>query len=146
MMTAQTIEQVLAEKGHGFFQTVGASMEPMLHHHKSTVVLEAVNRPLRRLDVVLYHRPNGIYVLHRVVGVTGGGYRIRGDNCAWDEMVPREWILGIMSGYYPDESSRFVSCDDRDYQAYLATLPLRYMRLRARHLAGRARRFLTRRR
>ena len=71
MMTPQTIEQVLAQQGRGFFQTSGASMEPMLHHHKSTVVLEAVRRPLRRMEVALYRRPDGLYVLHRVVGVTG---------------------------------------------------------------------------
>ena len=146
MMTPQTIEQVLAQQGRGFFQTSGASMEPMLHHHKSTVVLEAVRRPLRRMEVALYRRPDGLYVLHRVVGVTKDGYRIRGDNCTWTETVPREWILGVMTGYYPDESGRFISCDSRDYRAYLATLPLRYLRLRARHLAGRVRRFLTRRR
>lgn len=146
MMTPQTIEQVLAQQGRGFFQTVGDSMEPMLHNRKSTVVLEAARRPLRRLEVALYRRPTGAYVLHRVVGVTGDGYRIRGDNRTWTETVPREWILGVMTGYYPDESGRFIPCGSRDYQAYLATLPLRYLRLRARHLAGRVRHILTRRR
>lgn len=145
-MTAQTIEQVLAEKGHGFFQTVGDSMEPMLHNRKSTVVLEAASRPLRRLEVALYRRPTGAYVLHRVVGVTQDSYRIRGDNRTWTETVPREWILGVMTGYYPDETGRFISCDNRDYQAYLRTLGVRYLRLRARHFAGRVGRFLTRRR
>ena len=145
-MTPQTIEQVLAEKGRGFFQTVGASMEPMLHHHKSTVVLEAVRRPLRRMEVALYRRPDGLYVLHRVVGVTKDGYRIRGDNRTWTETVPREWILGVMTGYYPDESGRFIPCGSPDYQAYLRTLRLRYLKLWAWHLAGRVRHILTRRR
>lgn len=145
-MTPQTIEQVLAETGRGFFQTVGDSMEPMLHNRKSTVVLEAARRPLERMEVALYRRPTGAYVLHRVVGVTKDGYRIRGDNRTWTETVPREWILGVMTGFYPDESGRFISCDSRDYRVYLATLPLRYMRLRARHLAGRVRHILTRRR
>ena len=145
MMTPQTIEQVLAQQGRGFFQTVGDSMEPMLHNRKSTVVLEAARRPLRRLEVALY-RPTGAYVLHRVVGVTGDGYRIRGDNRTWTETVPQEWILGVMTGYYPDESGRFISCDSRDYQAYLRTLRLRYLKLWAWHLAGRVRHILTRRR
>lgn len=145
-MTPQTIEQVLADTGRGFFQTVGDSMEPMLHNRKSTVVLEAARRPLERMEVALYRRPAGAYVLHRVVEVTKDGYRIRGDNRTWTETVPREWILGVMTGYYPDEGSQFISCDSRDYRAYLHTLRLRYLKLRARPLAGRVRHILTRRR
>lgn len=141
----QTIEQVLAEQGHGFFQTVGDSMEPLLHNRKSTVVVEAARQPLRRLDVALYHRPGGAYVLHRVVRVTKAGYRMRGDNRTWTETVPPDWILGVMTGYYPDESGRFIPCGSRIYQAYLRTVALRHFKLWVRHFADRIRRKVLRR-
>lgn len=136
----KTIEQILAEEGRGFFQTSGDSMEPLLHHRKSTVIIEAKKGRLHRWDVALYRRPTGEYVLHRVVGVEPGGYRIRGDNRLWSETVPNEWIIGVMAGFYPDESKQYISCQSPTYQAYLKTLALRHARLWLLALPGRVRR------
>lgn len=136
----QTIEQVLAQQGRGFFQTAGDSMEPLLHSHKSTVVLTAARGPLKRYDVALYRRPAGEYVLHRVIGFTEGGYRTLGDNRLWPEVVPAQWVIGVMAGYYPDESGEYISCQSPAYRAYLKTLGLRRARLWLRALPGRVRR------
>lgn len=136
----KTIEQVLAEEGRGFFQTFGDSMEPLLHHRKSTVVIHAKTSRLQRWDVALFRRPTGEYVLHRVVRVEPGGYRIRGDNRLWSEMVPSEWVIGVMAGFYPDKSDQYISCQSPTYQAYLKTLRLRHTRLWLLALPGRVRR------
>ncbi|HIV50137.1 MAG TPA: S24/S26 family peptidase [Candidatus Faecalibacterium intestinipullorum] len=137
---AQRIEQVLSEQGRGFFQTAGDSMEPLLHSRKSTVVLTAARGPLKRYDVALYRRPAGEYVLHRVIGVTESGYRTLGDNRLWPETVPAEWVIGVMAGFYPDESGQYISCQSPAYRAYLKTLRLRRARLWFRALPGRVRR------
>lgn len=121
-----TIEEELARKGRGFFQTVGDSMEPMLHNRRSTVVVEKFTGMLKRHDVALYRRPSGKYVLHRVVKVLHDGYVICGDNRTYREFVPREWVIGVMTGFYPDEGEAFVSCEDEKYQRYLRTLGMRY--------------------
>lgn len=134
---AQRIEEVLAQRGRGFFQTAGDSMEPLLHNRKSTVVLTAARGPLKRYDVALYRRPAGEYVLHRVIGLADGGYRILGDNRLWPETVPAEWVIGVMEGFYPDESGQYISCQSPAYQAYLKTLGLRRARLWLRALPGR---------
>lgn len=141
----QTIEQVLAQNGRGFFQTAGDSMEPLLHDHQSTVVLEPLGRPARRGDVVLYRRPAGEYVLHRVVKVLDGACLTRGDNRLHAERVPNEWILGVMAGFFPDAGAQYIDCAGAACRTYEKTLRLRYARLWLRALPGRVRRKISRR-
>lgn len=138
----QTIEQELALRGYGFFQTVGDSMEPLLHNRKSTVVLESPKSPLKKYDVALYRRPRGEYVLHRIVKVSKAAYIICGDNRTRREKVPKEWVIGVMTGYYEDEKNDYVSCADERYQKYLKTLKWRYWNLRLRKLVRKVRRKL----
>ena len=111
-MIRRTIEEELALHGHGFFQTVGDSMEPLLHNRKSTVVIEKKRRSLKQYDVVLYRRPTGEYVLHRIVKVLDGKYLIRGDNRIWKETVPEEWIIGVMTGFFRTERCGCMSCEE----------------------------------
>ena len=133
----RTIEEELALNGHSFFQTVGDSMEPLLHNRESTVVIEAKRTPLKRYDVALYRRPaTGAYVLHRVVKVLDDAYLICGDNRTWRETVPDEWVIGVMTGYYEKEQDRYISCESTPYQSYLKTLRLRYAVLWLRALPG----------
>ena len=136
-MIRRTIEQELAQNGRAVIQTVGASMEPLLHNRKSTVALIAKQGRLKKQDVALYRRPNGEYVLHRVVKVLDGAYLIRGDNCIGSETVPEAWVIGVMAGYFAGEQDRYISCDSRIYRRYLKTLALRRWRLWLRALPGR---------
>lgn len=134
------IEQEIAAHGHSFFQTVGDSMEPLLHNRKSTVVIEAKQGRLKKYDVALYRRPAGEYVLHRVLKVMDGAYLICGDNRTWRETVPEAWVIGVMVGYYQDEQNQYTSCDSVTYQKYLRSLPRRQFLLWLRALPGRVRR------
>ena len=115
-------------------------MDPVLHHRKSTVVIERAERPLKKYDVALFRRPAGEYVLHRVVKVKRKEYLICGDNRIYREPVPKEWILGVMTGFYPDESGCFISCDDKKYRRYIRTWEFRYGIRWVKALPGRIRR------
>ncbi len=143
-MENRTIEQELEEQGHSFFQTVGDSMEPLLHNRKSTVVIEKVSGELQKYDVALYRRPTGEYVLHRVIKVRQKDYLICGDNRFHREAVPKEWILGLMAGFYPDEGEKYISCGDKEYQKYLKTISWRHGLRWVKALLGRMYRKLTR--
>ena len=121
----RTIEQELALNGHAFIQTVGISMEPMLHNRESTVVIKAKKGPLKKDDVDLFRRPTDEYVLHRVIKVLNGTYLIRGDNCIQEENVPEEWVIGVMIGYYEDEKNEYISCESATYLRYLRNLKIR---------------------
>ena len=54
--------------------TVGDSMEPMLRNRKDTIIIEPVHGRLKRYDLPLYRRPDGKYVLHRILHVKKNGY------------------------------------------------------------------------
>ena len=119
-------------------------MEPLLHSRESTVLITAGDKDLRQFDVVLYKRPGGDYVLHRIRRIRGDKLWICGDNMAGLEKVPRVWVLGKMTGYYPDRGSRFVDCKDKEYLKYVKALPLRSAAVWIRLLPGRIRRKLHR--
>lgn len=121
-----TIEEVLKAQGRILLQTTGISMEPLLHDRKSTVVIEQAAGELKKYDVALFSRPSGEYVLHRIVKVRDKDYLICGDNGLYKEPVLKENVLGVMTGFYPDEGEKFVSCEDEEYRRYLRTLGVRY--------------------
>lgn len=47
----------------------GNSMVPFMVHGRDTVFLSKVSRKLKKGDMILYRRDNGIYVLHRICKV-----------------------------------------------------------------------------
>ena len=65
----------------------GSSMTPFLHHG-DTVYLNPVQQPPKKGDIVLYSRPSGKYILHRVVEVRRDGSYIMLGDC----QTEREWI------------------------------------------------------
>ncbi|MDE6664725.1 MAG: S24/S26 family peptidase [Ruminococcus sp.] len=126
-MSKRTIEEELNRTGRLLRTTIGTSMEPMLKERKNIVVLEQTESILKKYDVVLYKRPNGQYVLHRVLKVRENDYIICGDNLWKKEIVPHEWVLACASGYYKD--GKLISVDNEKYQKYLKTLGIRRKKL-----------------
>ena len=57
----------------------GNSMAPFLKHGRDTVFLSRIERPIRRGDMILYRRPSGAYILHRVHKVKDGTLTMIGD-------------------------------------------------------------------
>lgn len=65
----------------------GSSMIPFLHPG-DTVYLDLPAAPLKRADIVLYTRPSGKYILHRIIAVNDdGSFFMMGD-----AQQEREWI------------------------------------------------------
>lgn len=91
-------ERTLETEGVLFYRIEGVSMLPLLRQKRDTVVIRPPQGRLKKYDVAFYHRPNGKYVLHRVVQVLPQGYVIRGDNCFVDEtdVTDRE-IIGVLT-------------------------------------------------
>lgn len=143
-MKRTTIEQEIKENGRCLIQTVGVSMEPLLHNRYSSVLLEAIQQPLKLYDVVLFQRPaDGDYVLHRIVKVREQDYLICGDNCLQKEMVKPEQIIGVMTGYFNGDD--FVDCaTNAKYKGYVQSLPYRYWYRRCKAFPGRVIRKLKR--
>lgn len=121
-------EQTLQTEGVLFYRIEGVSMQPMLRQKRDAVVLCPPQGRLRKLDVALYRRSSGKYVMHRVVRVLPEGYVIRGDNCFFDEtdITDRE-IIGVLTAFV--RRGREHQATDRLYRLYahlwVASYPLR---------------------
>ena len=115
----QTIEQQIAENGFYISTTVGISMRPMLRNRRDRVIIRSTDGGrLSKWDLPLYKRPDGKYVLHRIIEVRDGYYVIRGDNTYAKEHVPDDWIVGVMTEFYRGE--RHVLATNRGYRRYAA--------------------------
>ncbi len=116
---SDSIERQLAEAGFYVSTTVGVSMRPMLRNRHDRVIIRPLGeKRLQKYDLPLYRRPDGKYVLHRIIGVEDGYYVIRGDNTYIKEKVPDSWIIGVMSEFY--RGDRHVMADDKGYRRYAA--------------------------
>ncbi len=79
----------------------GSSMYPFLHHRRDTVYLSKVTEPLKRGDMILYRRPTGRYVLHRIVRVGEKDYDLLGDRqTAIEPGVPKDRVLAIVTAVH----------------------------------------------
>ena len=117
-MKKSSIEEELLKGNVCVQTTVGDSMFPMLRNRRDTVVVEPVKGELKRYDMPLYRRPSGQYVLHRILHVKPDGYVICGDNRYVKEYpVPREWILGVVTGFYRND--KFISVNEWKYLLYV---------------------------
>jgi SOS-response transcriptional repressor LexA len=76
----------------------GTSMVPFLRSEKDAVLLKAFDGTAQKGDILLFRRPNGQYVLHRVHKITtNGNYHLCGDNQTSMEPVAPEQILAIVT-------------------------------------------------
>lgn len=68
----------------------GTSMTPFLHPG-DTVYLDLPDTPLKKADIVLFTRPDGRYVLHRIVALNPDGSLI----LLGDAQTMRETVDGV---------------------------------------------------
>lgn len=119
-MNKTTFEQVLQRGEKLIYPNVGDSMLPLIRQGKDLMVIE--QRPegrCRRYDAVLYKRPNGRYVLHRILKVRKDGYVICGDNRYTREFgVPDQWIIGVLTAVLRD-GKRELKVTDWRYRLYV---------------------------
>ena len=143
----QSIEENLAANGVHVSTTSGYSMYPMLSDRRDRVViLPVADKRLKRYDLPLYKRPDGKYVLHRILCVKKDHYVIRGDNTYQLERIPFEWVIGYVSEFY--RKGKHVSVTSRSYRFYAAfwhrIYPLRRIYRLGRSAAARVLRRLKR--
>ena len=132
------VEQVMAQHGKYIASPHGISMRPMLRQGRDTVLLVPPVHPLRRGDVILYRRPSGKLVLHRIVRAKKDGYLLGADNLPHRERgVQPDWVIGVMRGFYRDE--KYIAADAFGYRLYWRLMLLTHL-LRAPFLAWRERR------
>lgn len=125
-------ETEIEKSGFIVYTNKGDSMMPLLRQDRDLMVICRITAPLKRNDAVLFKRPNGAYVMHRIIRVyPDGTYRIGGDNRWYSEIVPGEWIFGILTEIIRD--GRHISvAEDPEYRKYLKRLPFRRTMMKIR--------------
>jgi len=135
-MSDSSFEAVLARDGKLVYSNVGDSMMPLIREGRDLVVIEAVDRRLKRYEVPLYRRKSGQYVLHRILRVRKNDYVICGDN-RWgvETGVTDDQILGCLTAVVRD--GEILSVSDPRYRLYVHLwcdlFPLRAFLLRTVH-------------
>lgn len=122
-MSKSTFEEELKEKGILIYTNVGTSMRPLIRQGKDVMIIkrpeecDECKRKLKKMDVPLYKRDSGQYVLHRVVKVTEEGYVLRGDNTYSNEYgITDKHILGVLTGVI--RNGKEVSVNSLGYRLY----------------------------
>ncbi len=122
-------ENEIERKGYIAYTVKGDSMMPLIRENQDIVVIKKLTRLPKKRDAVLFKRPSGEYVLHRIVKCSGMGlYRIAGDNRSFSETVPQEWIIGYLCEVIKDD--RHITADSKEYKAYVGKVPLHRLKLK----------------
>lgn len=102
-MNTMSFEDILNRDGRLIFTNVGDSMMPLIRQNKDLLIIERPKGRLRRLDIPLYKRDNGRYVLHRILKVRANDYVMCGDNRWRCEYGIRDHhIIGILTSIVRD--------------------------------------------
>lgn len=136
-------EDLLSEDGFLIYRGTGTSMLPFFRPDRDLMIIEPVAGRLKKYDAALYRRPDGRYVLHRVLAVRPRDYAIRGDNCERMEYgITDADILGVMTAFVRD-GKRVETTNPRyrfGVRLWLALYPVRKAWRTLRRLPGKLRR------
>ena len=89
----------IVDSGHEASMIItGNSMAPFLYHGRDVIYFSRPQRPLRRGDMAFFRRPDGKYVMHRIVRKKGKDYYFLGDNQTQIEgPIPESLIFAVVT-------------------------------------------------
>jgi len=94
------IEQLLKEGKTVQFHPTGTSMYPLFVSAKDYAIVAPISGKIKRLDVLVYRRPDGPLVIHRVKKITKEGLFFVGDRQVEVEgPLSKECALGVMTSF-----------------------------------------------
>lgn len=94
----------------------GMSMLPMLRQEKDFVEIAKLPERLKKYDLPVYRRSDGMYVMHRVVGVQDGCYICLGDNTYSHEKILPEQMVAVVCSF--TRNGKQISVENHWYRAY----------------------------
>lgn len=101
------------------YTNVGDSMWPLLHEGRDLMIID--KKPegrMKKYDAILYKRPCGKYIMHRILKVRQDDYVLCGDNRWLREFgVKDEWILGVLTAVV--RKGKRVSVTNWKYRLYV---------------------------
>lgn len=117
MSEPSTFKEQLELHGKIIYTNVGTSMMPLLRQGRDVMIIERPTGRLKKYDVPLYIRPDGMYVLHRILKVRKNDYVICGDHCTVKEYgITDNDIVGVLTGVIRD--GKTITTDSLGYKLY----------------------------
>ena len=119
LMNNSTYEEQLRLHGRLIYTNVGDSMMPLLRENRDLMVIERKGPGRRKkYEAILYRRPDGKHVMHRILKVREHDYILCGDN-RWQREtgVQDDWILGVLTAVIRD--GKEFSVTDWRYRLYV---------------------------
>ena len=144
MSTTPNFEELLQRDGFLVYKTRGVSMRPLFRENRDLVTIRPVEGKLEKYDVPLYRRKGGGYLLHRIIGVQGDNYIIRGDNTFVKEVVSTDKVVGVLTEFKRKQKMHTV--DETGYRVYArvwnSIYPVRFVLHKIRRFGGKIKRAL----
>lgn len=119
MAMTTTFEEVLEKNGTLVYTNVGDSMMPLLREGRDLMVIrrKPKGKRLSWLDIPLYRRDSGQYVLHRIVFKRRSDYVCCGDNrSSLETGVLDRHVIGVLESVIRD--GKTVSVHTRAFYLY----------------------------
>lgn len=134
------IAEGLSAGGTYRFYPKGTSMLPLLIEGKDSIILSSVC-DLKKGDIVLYRRENGMFVIHRIVKFADTFTMCGDGQFVLEKGIKKKQILAKVTAIYKGE--KFLTFDNKSYLFYVKCLPLRRFMLKTVYLIKRTiKRFL----
>ena len=139
----EDIITILEEKlGNGAcvtFSPEGVSMLPLIRPGRDSVTLSKEAKP-KVGDAVFYKRPNGQFVLHRIVQMEDGDFVLSGDNqLLLEKGVKSDWIIATVTSVY--RGKKTLKRESKKMAVYLKViLPCYKSYLKTRSVLGKLKR------
>ena len=135
MIKMEDMEPLIREtlqSGKAFsFPSKGVSMRPMLNTG-DLVTIEKLNRQLKKGDIVLYKRPNGQFILHRVRRIKnkkGMFYSVGDHQFRVEKNVDMNSIIGILTSYKKKGKDKEYNLKSVRYKIYKLLVRISFIRL-----------------
>lgn len=147
-MEQTTMLSELEREGYIVIPVKGVSMQPLLYTDISHVLIRRLEGRPKKNDVVLYVRPDGTQVLHRILAFDGDTCLIRGDNTFGLERVALTCVKGVMEMVWRGKrkAEREIRTTDFAYRLYVwfwnLIYPLRLLKWQAKQGIKKAGRLL----
>lgn len=110
------IEESIKNGSDVKLRITGYSMYPLVSNCRDCVVLTKPGN-IKKGDVPFFKRADGSYILHRVIAIKDGAFKIRGDyELKVEYPVYPEQVVAVAKGFY--RNGRYISCDSILYKVY----------------------------
>lgn len=123
-----TLREMVREGHEVSLMISGSSMAPFLVHHRDSILIGPVTRPLKRGDMAFYERPTGQFVMHRIRWVRKEGVYLIGDaQTVTEGPLDTERVFAVVKSVR--RKGRWVGPEDRWWRFFATTwlkvIPLR---------------------